>query len=192
MKTLILTSLILASMNVFSMTGLKIGANAPDLEVTSTEGKKINFSKLEKDTAVVFFRGSWCPYCIKQLDSIQNEIKPKLKKNTQVIAISVDKMNVAKKMKAKQNYEFVVVSDPKANSLKAFNIVNKLDDELVKKYKASYKIDVEGDSGETHHMVAHPAVFVIKDGKIRFADVQVDYKKRTKNSAIIDSLLGER
>ena len=189
MKITLLTVLLSISLSAFSMTGLKVGSSAPDVEVTTTDGEKINFSKLKKDTVVVFYRGSWCPYCVRQLDSIQKEVMPKLKKNTQLLAVSVDQMNVAKKMKAKQNYDFTIVSDPKAMSLKAFNIVNKLDDELVQKYKASYKIDVEGDSGETHHIVAHPAVFVIKNGKISFADVQIDYKKRTSNATIIDALL---
>ena len=91
-------------------------------------------------------------------------------------------------MKDEYKFSFTVLSDPKAKSLQAFNIVNKLDDKLVKKYKASYKIDVEADSGETHHMVAHPAVFIIKNGKIAFADVQTDYKVRTDNQDILKAL----
>jgi len=58
----------------------------------------------------------------------------------------------------------------------------------VTKYKSSYKIDVEGYSGENHHMVAHPAVFIIKDGKVSFADAHLDYKKRTENSKILEAL----
>jgi len=91
-------------------------------------------------------------------------------------------------MKRNNNFSFTVLTDPKAKSLKAFNIINKLSDDLVAKYKSSYKIDVEGDSGESHHMVAHPAVFIIKDGKVSFADVHLDYKKRTENSMILEAL----
>lgn len=183
MKILSLMFLFLTQSS-FAMTGLEVGAIAPDITLTDTEGKSFNFSKLDKDTVVVFYRGAWCPYCIKQLDSIQKELHNK----AQVVAISVDRLPVAKKMKAKKDYDFRVVSDPKVESLKAFNIVNKLDDDLVKKYKASYKIDVEGDSGETHHMVAHPAVFIIKKGKITFSEVQTDYKIRSKNATILDRL----
>ena len=187
MKNVLLVFILSISQIAFSLEGLKVGASAPDLNVKTLEGETFNFSQLD-NTAVVFYRGSWCPYCVKQLDSIQKEVLPKLKEKSKVIAISVDKNIIAKKMKAKRDYDFKIVSDPKAETLKAFNIVNKLDDKLVEKYKSAYKIDVEGDSGEKHHMVAHPAVFIIKKGKITYADIHTDYKKRTKNFEIIDRL----
>ena len=56
---------------------------------------------------------------------------------------------------------------------------------MVAKYKSSYKIDVEGDSGEKHHIIAHPAVFIIENGKIIYVDVHTNYKERTKNSEIL-------
>lgn len=187
MKKIVFLVLIFTQMT-YGMTGLEVGTEAPDIELTDTAGNTVNFSKEVKNTVVVFYRGAWCPYCLRQLDSIQKEVFSKLDEKSQLVSISVDRLPVAKKMKDKQGYNFRVVSDSKAKSLKAFNIINKLDDELVQKYKASYKIDVEGDSGETHHMVAHPAVFVIKNGKITFADVHTDYKKRTKNSEILKAL----
>lgn len=186
MKNL-LFALLLVAQSAISMEGLKVGAKAPNLILKDTQGNDFNFSQTEKDTVVIFYRGAWCPYCIKQLDSVQKEVYGK-KDKAQIVAVSVDRMPVAKKMKDKQNYDFRVISDPKAESLKAFNIVNKLDDELVAKYKESYKIDVEGDSGETHHMVAHPAVFIIKNGVITFSDIHTNYKKRTNNATILDRL----
>lgn len=184
----LLTLVMLVSTNyAFSLEGLKVGDKAPAISIETLNGETINFSKLDK-TALVFYRGAWCPYCIKQLDSIQKEVLPKIGDRSTIIAISVDKKSVAKKMKASRDYGFQVISDPKAKTLKAFNIVNKLDDELVKKYKSAYKIDVEADSGETHHMVAHPAVFIIRDGMITYADIHTDYKKRTKNSEILERL----
>jgi len=187
MKKIITLSFLLPTL-LFAMTGLKIGDKAPKLELESTDSKMVNFSKLKNDTIVVFYRGAWCPYCIKQLKSIELDIAKKIKGKADIIAVSVDRSKVAKKMKDEYKFSFVVLSDTKAKSLKAFNIVNKLDDKLVKKYKASYKIDVEADSGETHHMVAHPAVFIIKDGKIAFVDVQTDYKVRTNNQDILKAL----
>lgn len=175
--------------NAFSMTGLYKGDKAPNFELRDTEGRQFIMKDQVKKTVLVFFRGSWCPYCIKQLQSINEEVIDKLDNDsTQLVAISVDKPIVAKKMKKKFNLKFTVLSDSKAQSLKAFKIVNKISDDLVSKYKSSYKIDVEADSGETHHMIAHPAVFIIEKGKVTFSDVQTDYKKRTKNSEILKAL----
>lgn len=168
--------------------GLGVGMKSPNIEIKNIEGKEIILDDMDKKTVLVFYRGSWCPYCMKQLQSIQKEIMPKLDKNSKVVAISVDQKIIAKKMQKKYQYTFDIVSDPKAELLLAFNIVNKLDDKLVKKYKQSYKIDIEGDSGQTHHMVAHPAVFVIKNAKITYQDIHKEYKDRTKNDDILAAL----
>jgi peroxiredoxin len=180
---------LLAALSVNAMSGVGVGEKSPSFSLKTTEGKIFDLSQQAKTTIIVFFRGSWCPYCINQLKEINKEVMSKINKETiQLVAISVDRPVVAKKMKAKFNLDFTIISDTKAKSLKAFNIVNKISDELVAKYKASYKIDVEGDSGESHHMIAHPAVFIVKNGKIIFSDVQKDYKVRTNNSEILKAI----
>ncbi|WP_419172463.1 peroxiredoxin family protein [Halobacteriovorax sp.] len=181
--------ILLLSLSCFaSEIGLKAGEKVPNLALKSITGKEYQLDNLDKKTALIFYRGSWCPYCIKQLKSVQSEVMSKTDKNSQILVISVDRAAVAKKMKDKNKFTFDVISDPKAQSLLAFNIVNKIDDELVKKYKQSYQIDVEADSGETHHMVAHPAVFVIDGDKITYSDIHINYKDRTKNEEIIKAL----
>ncbi len=182
--SLILLSL---SFSVFSLVGIQKGDKSPLMELTSIDGKKISLA--EKETVLIFYRGSWCPYCMTQLKSVQSEILPNLKKDQQLVVISVDNMVTSKKMVGKFKYSFPVVSDAKALILKKFSIINKLSDELVGKYKNSYQIDVEKDSGEKHHMVAHPAVYIVgKNGKITFADVHTDYKQRTDNKKILKNL----
>lgn len=188
MGLLLLSLIAMTTFAVNDMEGVKVGSNSPVKEFKAISGEKLNLMEDGKNYVLVFYRGSWCPYCMKQLDSIQSNVIPKLDGNTILVGISVDKESVAKKMAKTRNYTFKVVSDPKASSLMAFKIANKLDDELVEKYKSAYKIDVEGDSGEKHHIVAHPGVFIVKNGKIVFADVHTNYKERTENSVILKEL----
>ncbi|MND03159.1 hypothetical protein D3C83_228470 [compost metagenome] len=62
-------------------------------------------------------------------------------------------------------------------------------DELVAKYQGSYGIDLEGDSGETHHLLPHPSVFIIDAaGIIRFAHVNPDYKVRMTPAEIMAAI----
>lgn len=173
----------------FSISGLQVGDKIPNISLIDTNGKSFDFKKQTKTTVVVFYRGSWCPYCVKQLKSINSELIEKLNTKTmQLVAVSVDRPKLAKKMKRNFKLNFTVLSDTMANSLKAFKIVNKVDANLVKTYKNSYKIDIEADSGETHHMIAHPAVFILKGGKVVYSDVHTNYKERTKNSEILNFL----
>lgn len=168
--------------------GLKVGSLSPIQKIETIEKTAIDLKQKDIYYILVFYRGSWCPYCVKQLESIQKELAPKLKSTDRLIAISVDKLKLAQKMKNKFNFSFDIVSDPSAKTLQLFKIANKLDDQLVKKYKDSYKIDVEADSGETHHLVAHPAVYIIQNSKIIYADIHLDYKDRTKNSEILKNI----
>jgi len=190
MKKLLVFILLNFSLLAFAsdVEGLKKNDSVPTNTVETIDNNKVDLLNSKKEIILVFFRGSWCPYCMSQLKSIESEIMPKLKKNQHLIAISVDKSEVAAKMIRKFNYTFDVISDPKAKLLRAFKIANKIDDDLVKKYKNSYSIDIEGDSGETHHIIAHPAVFILKNGKIKYADVHVNYKERTKNEEILNNL----
>lgn len=187
MNKLIYVFFLLSTLS-FSMEGIDIGSEAPNLKLKTIQGETLDLRISNKPLVLVFFRGSWCPYCINQLKSIKKDLFKKVKDKADLVAISVDRKKIAKKMKDKYNFDFHIVSDPKAKTLKAFNIVNKLDESLVKKYKAAYKIDVEADSGEKHHMVAHPAVFIIENSKIIFSDIQTDYKVRTDNSKILKAL----
>lgn len=172
-----------------ALTGLKPGSKAPELVVKNVEGEKLNLAAKNETLVLAFYRGSWCPYCMRQLKSLQKEVYPKLSKlGARLVAISVDRPMVAKKMKERFELDFYVVSDPEAKTLKHFKIANKLSDDLVKKYKSAYQIDVEADSGQTHHIVAHPGVFIVKDGEIVFADVHTDYKERTENPIILKTL----
>ncbi len=165
--------------------GLKVGDRVSNFSVKTSTGKDFTLNDIDSKTVIVFYRGSWCPYCVKQLKDLESKLLPKLE-DVKLIGVSVDRLAVAQKMKSKLKLNFTVLSDPKAATLKSFKIVNKLDDELVEKYKNSYKIDVEGDSGETHHLVAHPAVFIVsKDKKVLFSDVHVNYKQRTSIDKIL-------
>lgn len=171
-----------------SLEGISKGKPSPVKTIVTVNDKSYNLTKKDQVYVLVFFRGSWCPYCMSQLKSIQDEIMPKLKKHQTLLAISVDKPIVAKKMKGKFDYSFGVVSDPKVKLLKAFKISNKVSDKQVAKYKNSYSIDIEGDSGEDHHIIAHPAVFILREGKVDFVDVHINYKERTDNKEILNEL----
>lgn len=169
--------------------GLPANVRAPNIHAAKVGGGRFHLSDETKTTILVFYRGSWCPYCIKQLVSIEKEVIGELgKANAQLVAISVDRIEVAERMQKKNGFSFIVLSDSQATSLQDYRIANTLTPSLVKKYKNAFKIDVEADSGEKHHMVAHPAVFVVKDGKIIFADVHENYKERTDNKDILAAI----
>jgi peroxiredoxin len=172
--------------------GLKVGSRAPQIMTKDIDGKSFNLNESVKkeNVILVFYRGGWCPYCNTQLRTLQAQAVPKLKKaNAKIVAISVDRVEEAIKTKTNEKLNMTIISDPSAGILKKYNIVNKVDEKLVKKYKDKYKLDLEKASGKKHHIIAIPAVFVVtKNRKISFAYANENYKVRAQIKDVLDNI----
>ncbi len=171
--------------------GLKKGLSAPDFKAKDING--VDFSLKDalkrKPVVLVFYRGGWCPYCNLQLRKLQKNVMPNIKGKAHLVAISVDLPDKGLETSKKENLGFDILSDPKAAILKSYNIVFKVPGPLVKKYKNEYNIDLEGASGEKHHIIAIPSVFVIDSkGKIVFSYANEDYKVRAAEKDIMNAV----
>ena len=60
-----------------------------------------------------------------------------------------------------------------------------VDEETVEKYKG-YGIDLEKSSGETHHILPVPAVYLVdQSGLIKFSYVNPNYKVRLESGVLL-------
>lgn len=168
---------------------LKVGDSVPDVTLRTEEDKEINLRKLmaEKPTVLVFFHGSWCPFCNGHLQSL-TEIEEELNKTGgQIFAISLDQPGKLKAMPDREKIHCRLFSDPDAVAAKAFGIVFKIDDVTLEKCK-EYGISMEAASGSDPHNQLHPTVFVANtNGVIRFAYVNPDYKVRLEPKKILEA-----
>ena len=95
-----------------------------------------------------------------------------------IIAISPDRPEKLKASLDKNEFGHVLLSDSKMTAAKAFGIAYRVDDDTLKVYK-NYGIDLEESSGEQHHQLPVPSVFLVgKSGRIEFQYVNPDYKVR--------------
>ena len=68
---------------------------------------------------------------------------------------------------------------------RAFGLAYVVDDETIKMFKR-YDIDLEGASGEAHHLLPVPSVFVTAtDGTIEFQYANPDYKVRLDPAVLL-------
>jgi len=169
---------------------LEAGEEAPNPEVTTSEGKTISLKNLMdgKPTLLVFYRGGWCPYCTTQLSDLQKVI-PDLKENGwDVIALSPDRPEKIKETLSDYDLDYTLVSDSSLNAAKAFGIAFQVDQPTIEKYK-TYKIDLIAASGERHQQLPVPSVFLIDaDGKIIYAYSNPDYKVRLSSDELLQAL----
>lgn len=171
-------------------TPLNVGDAIPAVKLRTEDGKEVSLRTLasEKPTVLIFYRGGWCPYCNRHLQALVGIEDDLNKAGAQLLAISMDTPEKLKATPGRDKLGYRLLSDSDANAANAFGIAFKVDDALVKKYRDSYKIDLEAASGNDRHILPHPAVFVADTaGKIRFAYVNPDYKVRLEPAKVLEA-----
>jgi peroxiredoxin len=157
---------------------LLIGSAVPDVTLKTADGTDFSLraAVAKKPSILIFYRGGWCPYCNLHLGQLQTAEPELLKLGYQILAISPDRPEKVSEGAEKVNY--TLLSDASMTAAKAFGIAFRVDDGTLDKYKG-YGIDLEAASGQKHHLLPVPAVFVAgADGRIHFVYVNPDYKIR--------------
>ena len=102
-----------------------------------------------------------------------------------IYAISPDDLVELGKSGERHELSYILLSDSKMEVAEAFGIAFTVPPDLLKKYE-EYGIDLERASGESHHKLPHPAVFLVNQGRIVFAQVNPDYTVRMEASKILE------
>jgi len=181
---------ILLSINAFAENPKQAvkGDLIPDVTVNTADASKVKLRDVvkSKPAVLIFYRGGWCPYCSRHLMALASVEKDLSAAGYQILAISADKPAMLVKTPNHEKLTCTLLSDASMDAAKAFGITFKVPDDLVAKYKNDYQIDLEATSGETHHLLPHPAVFIVdRGGIIRFAHVNPDYKSRLDPAEIL-------
>ena len=94
----------------------------------------------------------------------------------QVIAVSPYRPEKVRAVEEKSSYDYRLLSDTELAAALALGVAFTVDARTVERYKG-YGIDLEDASGEAHHMLPVPAVFVLDtSGRIRYVYANPDYK----------------
>jgi peroxiredoxin len=159
---------------------LSVGERVPSLTLEDADGAVFDLNKAIKKqpTVVIFYRGGWCPYCNLQLGQLQ-AIEPKLLElGYQILAISPDRPEKLAETVDKQHLTYTLLSDSEMKAAKAFGIAFRVANETLRRYD-EYGIDLEEASGQSHHFLPVPSVFIVgTDGVIDFSYTNPDYKVR--------------
>ncbi len=166
---------------------LLLGSQAPDVALKTLEGKDTTLWKQMdgKPAILIFYRGGWCPYCNTQLSELRLIVKQVEKLGFQMIAISPDRPEELAKTITRDKLDYRLLSDSKAAALKGFGIAFRVDDATIEKYHG-YGIDLEKSSGESHHILPVPSVFIVdSEHELQFSYTHPDYRVRVPGSVIL-------
>jgi peroxiredoxin len=166
---------------------IEVGTTAPDAGLRDLDGNDVTLHAIvaEKPTVLIFYRGSWCPYCnlhLSDLVKVEEELRSL---GYQIVAISPDRPEELNKMTAADHLNYRLFSDPQAEAMKKFGVAYQVDNNTVTNYKRKFNVDLESSSGQTHHIRPVPAVFIVdRGGKIVFVHADQDYKVRMKGAEV--------
>lgn len=156
---------------------LAAGTPLPSASITAHDGTETDLRTAlgEGTGVVVFYRGHWCPACMKQLQGL-NKIVAELKEDgAKLIAVSTDKPELVAESMTKTGFDIPLYSDSDLDAAKALGIAYQLEGEMLEKYGPTL---VE-TTGHATGQLPVPAVFVVdKEGVIRFVYSNPDYKVR--------------
>ncbi len=169
------------------VTPLPVGAQIPSILLQTVGGEPVDLGAAvrENPSVLIFYRGGWCPYCNLQLGQLQAVEAELQALGYRILAISPDRPEKLRGSVAEHGLTYTLLSDHAMTAARAFGIAFQVDDATLEKYKG-YDIDLEEASGETHHLLPVPAVFIVgTDGLIRFSYANPDYKVRLSTDDLL-------
>ena len=117
-----------------------------------------------------------------------HEIEPDLVElGYRLIAISTDRPEKLRESIQKHDLSYTLLSDSTARAARAFLIAYRVDDAAYERLQG-FGIDLEEASGEDHHLLPVPSVFLVgRDGIIRFVYSNPDYTVRIAPEALLEA-----
>ncbi len=169
---------------------LTVGASSPAFSLKDSSGKLVSSKELLKEgnMVLVFYRGSWCPFCNLYLRNLQKRLPDITAAGGKLVAVSVESPDASMAVAKKNEVQFTVLSDPGLAVARSFGIVYQLPAATDESYR-SRGLDVAKHNEMEKPELPLAATYIInKKGKIVYAFIENDYKKRAEPDVIIENL----
>lgn len=175
---------------------LQVGAKAPDFVLPNAAGKDVALKALlaRGPVVVTWYRGGWCPYCNIQMRYYSRMVPELDKLGATLVAINPETPDESLTVKERHHLPFEVLSDAGQRVARAYGLVFELTPGLGKVYEARFKMSERqgkkpGPDGKVASELPLAATYVIdRDGTIRWAFLDVDYKKRAQPADILEAV----
>lgn len=141
-----------------------------------------------RPAVVVFYRGSWCPYCVENLKLWSANLDALMQSGADIVCISYENIKTMLETQKKYNLRMALVTDYEAQAAKAFNLNYTLDAETQANYLNAGINLPERSSRNNWDLHAAGTFIVDTDGTVIWAKADKDYTKRATPKEVIDFL----
>lgn len=166
---------------------LPAGDKAPDFDLQDHNGQLISSRHLLSQGRLVisFIRGRWCPFCVGQLEAM-NQIIPSLKEaGASLLAISPQTVQQSFFMADQHKLRFPLLSDAGNKIAGQFGLVYRVPEAQQSIYRRSF-VNLPFANGDDCWELPIPAVFILdRDGTVLYASANEDYTDRPEPADIL-------
>ena len=173
---------------------LPVGATAPDFNLEDSNGKLVSSAdSLGRGPLVIcFFRGRWCPFCVGQLEAM-NQVLPQIEQTgSSVVAISPQTLKQSFFMADQHKLRFPLLSDPGNQVARQFGLVYRVPDYQQVQYRRVF-VNLPFINGDESWELPIPATYIVdRDRVMLYASASADYTERPEPSEILEQLTASR
>ncbi len=166
---------------------LGVGVTAPEATLRAADGATVRLRETfaAKPTVLIFYRGSWCPYCNAHLAALGQVEADLLALGYQILAVSPDTAEGLRKSTEKNKLNYRLVSDRDMHASAAYGLAFRVPEATAASY-TSKGVPLAPIAGGEGYWLPVPAVYLIgRDGVIRFAHTNPDIKARLAPADIL-------
>jgi peroxiredoxin len=159
---------------------LPMGAQAPQFELQDHNGRVVRSVDLVSKSRLVicFFRGRWCPFCVGQLEAMNQWFDDIERASATLLAISPQTVKQSSFMVDQHRLKFPLLSDPGNHVARRFGVVYRVPDDQQAVFRRSF-INLPLANGDDTWELPVPATYIIeRDGSVAYAAVNADYMER--------------
>src|SRR5215472_17976463 len=169
---------------------LKSGDKAPSFALPDGDGMIWQSDALLRSgpLVIVFYRGRWCAYCNAQLAAMQQVHQHIALAGASLVAVSPQTQKHSYMTRDMHALRFPVLSDAGNQVARQFGLVYRLSPEMQAMY-GSIMTKLPGYNGDQSWELPLAATYMVqKDGKILWARIDADWRKRPEPEEILEAL----
>ncbi|MFF4415428.1 peroxiredoxin-like family protein [Streptosporangium sp. NPDC001559] len=161
--------------------GVKVGEQAPDFTLPNAVGAKVRLSDrlAEGPVVLIFYRGSWCPYCNLELAAYQAALPEFREAGARLVAVSPQLPDDALSMQERHDLAYDVLSDADQEVMAAYRVRFELPEEIKPHLLDVTAAALARQQPDGRWSLPVPATFVLdSSGVVRARHVTMNYRTR--------------
>jgi peroxiredoxin len=167
-----------------------VGDLAPDFSLPTADSGMWHLAEhLAQDKfsslVMVFYRGTWCPYCNIYLRGLLDSLPLLFDANAALIAVSPESAPAPSDDDTVDDLKFPILIDHGGKTAEQFGLTFEMDD-IAKNLLKLVDIDLEKRNSDSKWILPVPGTFVIdRSGHVAYAHVDADYRNRPEPQEIV-------